>query len=143
MTVDSEAIFALADEAASSPSALEELHGSMAAAWLDDRDEETLFLARGIGRPLWIGEGPGELFFASTRTALELVERYTGIRLRKRELGEGTFLAVADGVVRRTDSFEPDRSFVEDEVLPPVRAPEEGRSALARLAAIATPAVAR
>jgi hypothetical protein len=36
-----------------------------------------------------------------------------------------------------------DRSFVEDEVLPPVRAPEEGRSALARLAAIATPAVAR
>ena len=143
MTVDSEAIFALADDASSRPGALEELHGSMAAAWLDDRDEETLFLARGIGRPLCIGEGPNELFFASTRKALELVERYTGVRLRKRELGEGTFLAVADGAVRRTDSFEPDQSFVEDEVLPPVRAPEEGRSALARLAAIATAAAAR
>ena len=37
-----------------------ELHGSMAAAWLDDWDEETLFLARGIGRPLWVGEGSDE-----------------------------------------------------------------------------------
>ena len=140
MTVDSEAIFALADEASSRAGALEELHGSMAAAWLDDRDEETLFLARGIGRPLWVGEGRSELFFASTRAALELVERYASLRLRKRELGEGTFLAVVDGRVRRTDSFEPDRTFVEDQVLPPVRAPEEGRSALARLAAIATTA---
>ena len=57
MTVDSEAIFALVEESSSRPAALEELHGSMAAAWLDERDRETLFLARGIGRPLWIGEG--------------------------------------------------------------------------------------
>ena len=142
MTVDSEAIFALADEGGSSPAALEELHGSMAAAWLDDRDEDTLFLARGIGRPLWIGEGRRELFFASTRAALDLTERYTGARLRKRELGEGTFLAVEDGGVRRTESFEPDRSFVEDSVLPAVRAPEEARSCLARLAVIATAAAA-
>lgn len=140
MTVDSEAIFALADEAQSRASALEELHGSMAAAWLDERDGESLFLARGIARPLWLAEGPEELFFASTRKALGLLERYVGIRLAKRELGEGTFLAVASGRVRRTDSFEPDRSFVEGSVLPPVRAPEEGRSALARLAAIATSA---
>ncbi len=142
MTVDSEAIFALADAAPSRASALEELHGSMAAAWLDDRDEGTLFVARGIGRPLWLGEGSAELFFASTRKALELVERYTAVRLRKRELGEGTLVAVAGGAVRQTDSFEPDRSFVEDKVLPAVRAPEEGRSALARLAAIATAAAA-
>jgi glucosamine 6-phosphate synthetase-like amidotransferase/phosphosugar isomerase protein len=137
MTVDSEAIFALADEGSSRPSSLEELHGSMAAAWFDERDDETLFLARGIGRPLWVGEGRSELFFASTREALDLVERYTGIRLRKRELGEGTLLAVTDGAVRRTDSFVPDRSFVENSLLPPVRAPEEARSSLARLAAIA------
>jgi glucosamine 6-phosphate synthetase-like amidotransferase/phosphosugar isomerase protein len=140
MTVDSEAIFALADEAASSPSALEELHGSMAAAWLDDRDETVLYLARGIGRPLWIGEGRRELFFASTRTALDLTERYTGVRLCKRELGEGTFLAVEEGGIRLTESFEPDRTFVEDSALPPVRAPEEARSCLARLAVIATAA---
>jgi glucosamine 6-phosphate synthetase-like amidotransferase/phosphosugar isomerase protein len=138
MTVDSEAIFALADDAASCASALEELHGSMAAAWFDERDAETLYLARGIGRPLWVGE---ELFFASTSEALGLVERYAEVRLRKREVGEGTWLAIADGGVRRTESFEPDRSFVEDSPLPPVRAPEEARSCLARLAAIATATV--
>jgi glucosamine 6-phosphate synthetase-like amidotransferase/phosphosugar isomerase protein len=143
MTVDSEAIFALVDEASSRPTILEELHGSMAAAWFDERDEAKLYLARGIGRPLWVGEGTGELFFASTRTALELVERYAGLRLRKRELGEGTFVAVAEGAVRRTDSFEPDHSFVEDSKLPPVRAPEEARSSLARLAAIVSAASAR
>jgi glucosamine 6-phosphate synthetase-like amidotransferase/phosphosugar isomerase protein len=138
MTVDSEAIFALVDEYPGSPAALEELHGSMAAAWLDERDAEVVFLARGIGRPLWVGEGKRELFFASTRRALELVERYADVRLRKRELGEGTLLSAQDGGVGRTDSFEPDRSFVEDSPLPPVRAPEEARSCLARLAVIAT-----
>jgi glucosamine 6-phosphate synthetase-like amidotransferase/phosphosugar isomerase protein len=138
MTVDSEAIFALVDESPGSASALEELHGSMAAAWLDERDAEVIVLARGIGRPLWVGEGKRELFFASTRRALELVERYADVRLRKRELGEGTLLAAHDGSVGRTDSFEPDRSFVEQSPLPPVRAPEEARSCLARLAIIAT-----
>ena len=37
MTVDSEAIFALMEEAHHTPKALEELHGSMASAWLDER----------------------------------------------------------------------------------------------------------
>ncbi len=142
MTVDSEAIFALMEEASSRPEALEELHGSMAAAWLDERDADVLYLARGIGRPLWVGEGASELFFASTRRALALVERYAGVRLRRRELGEGTLLAVAEGTARSADSFEPDRTFVEESPLPPVRAPEEARSCLARLAAIATAAAA-
>ena len=141
MTVDSEAIFALMDETSDRTAALEELHGSMAAAWLDERDPETLYLARGIGRPLWLGEGESDLFFASTREALDLVERYAGIWLHKRELGEGTLVAVADGGVRRTESFEPDRTFVEAP-LPAVRAPEEGRSARARLASIVTAAAA-
>jgi glucosamine 6-phosphate synthetase-like amidotransferase/phosphosugar isomerase protein len=143
MTVDSEAIFALADETGSSPSALEEVHGSMAAAWLDDRRPETLYLARGIGRPLWVGEGRHELFFASTRTALEVAERYAGVRLRKREAGNGTLLSVVEGRVARMDSFEPDTSFVEERELPPVRAPEEARFCLARLAVIATTSTAR
>jgi glucosamine 6-phosphate synthetase-like amidotransferase/phosphosugar isomerase protein len=140
MTVDSESIFALAEEASNRASALEELHGSMAAAWFDERDAESLYLARGIGRPLWLGEGRAELFFASTPKALELVERYAEVRLRKREVGEGCLLAIAEGGVQRTDSFEPDRSFVEDSPLPPVRAPEEARSCLARLSVIATAA---
>ena len=143
MTVDSEAIFALAEEASSRPAALEELHGSMASAWMDEREPDVLYLARGIGRPAWVGEGKRELFFASTHRALQLVERYTGLRLRKRELGEGTLVSIVDGAVARSDSFEPDRTFVEDSPLPPVRAPEEARSCLARLAAITAAAAGR
>jgi len=144
MTVDSEAIFALVDEASSRPAALEEVHGSMAAGWLDEREADVVYVARGIGRPLWVGEGRRELFFASTREALELVERYADVRLRKRELGEGTLIVAGGGRLLRAESFEPDRTFVEESLLPPVRAPEEARSCLARLAAIATAgAVAR
>lgn len=143
MTVDSEAIFALAEESSSSAGALEELRGSMAAAWMDEREPDRIYIARGMGRPLWIGEGERELFFASTRRALELFERYTSVRLRKREVGEGTLCAVADGRIAQSEHFEPDFTFVEERVLPPVRAPEEARFCLARLASIVTAATAR
>src|SRR6187551_2019830 len=39
MTVDSEAIFALAEHAEGHPGALEELYGAMATAWIDERVE--------------------------------------------------------------------------------------------------------
>src|SRR6267154_6512113 len=61
MTVDSEAIFALAAHSQNDPRALEDLTGSMAAAWLDARVPGTIFAARGVGRPLWIGKGKHEL----------------------------------------------------------------------------------
>jgi glucosamine 6-phosphate synthetase-like amidotransferase/phosphosugar isomerase protein len=143
MTVDSEAIFALADESSSSAAALEELRGSMAAAWMDEREPDRLYLARGMGRPLWLGLGERELVFASTRRALELFERYTGLRLRMREVGEGTLHAVSGGNLERAYQFEPDLTFVEARILPPVRAPEEARFCLARLASIVTAATAR
>src|SRR5437868_6892352 len=74
MTVDSEIIFALAERSRGrTAAALEQLYGSLAAAWLDE-DRAELLLARGMGRPLWIGIGRRELFFASTRLALELAE---------------------------------------------------------------------
>src|SRR5919202_5306578 len=93
MTVDSEIIFALAERSRGrTAEALEQLVGSMATAWLDETRPE-LLLARGMGRPLWIGTMDGALFFASTRHALELVERYCGLRLRKRELAIGRLLA--------------------------------------------------
>src|SRR5216117_2729534 len=57
MTVDSEAIFALAAHSDGDPEALEALRGSMATAWLDEREEASLYLARGVGRPLWLGRG--------------------------------------------------------------------------------------
>ena len=142
MTVDSEAIFALAEREESRAGALAELYGSMAAAWFDERAPDVVFLARGIGRPLWIGEGRNELVFASTREALELTERYTGTTLETREVPEGTLLTLAEGRVAGAEEFEPDRSFTE-ELLPPMRAPDEARFCLARLAAIAAPATAR
>jgi glucosamine 6-phosphate synthetase-like amidotransferase/phosphosugar isomerase protein len=144
MTVDSEAIFALAEHAheSSYTGALAELYGSMATAWLDERESDVLFIARGIGRPLWLGEGRRELFFASTRGALELVESYAGLRLRKREVPEGTIVAAVDGKLASRESFEPDRSFTE-ELLPAIRAPEERQFCLARLAALATAAAGR
>jgi glucosamine 6-phosphate synthetase-like amidotransferase/phosphosugar isomerase protein len=137
MTVDSEAIFALAAHSRNHPRALEELHGSMAAAWFDEREPDVLFAARGIGRPLWIGRGKAEHFFASTKFALEIVERYVGIKLRKREIAEGSLLRFHDGRAVGGDRFTPDHSFVEADVLPAVRAPHEATSCLLRLHALA------
>lgn len=135
MTVDSEIIFALAERSRGrTAAALEQLYGSMATAWLDEGRSE-LLIARGMGRPLWLGTGKHELFFASTRVALELVESYAGIKLRKSELAEGTVVAVEHGKVVARDSFQPDLSF-EEEPLPSVRAPEEARSCHERLATL-------
>jgi glucosamine 6-phosphate synthetase-like amidotransferase/phosphosugar isomerase protein len=136
MTVDSEAIFALAEASNSSAKALEQLRGSMATAWLDERRPGTVFLARGVGRPLWTGEGRYETFFASTKAALEVVERYLPIKLHLRELAEGTLLVLDEGRQVRRERFRPDRNFEERE-LPPVRAPHEGASCLEQLAALA------
>ena len=136
MTVDSEAIFALAEAHDGRPEALEELRGSMATAWLDERRAGTLFLARGVGRPLWIGLGRDEVLFASTKAALEVAERYLRLKLRKQELDEGTLVVLADGEVREKSRFRPDRDF-EERALPAVRAPHEGAFCLQRLAALA------
>jgi glucosamine 6-phosphate synthetase-like amidotransferase/phosphosugar isomerase protein len=135
MTVDSEIIFALAERSRGRTArALRKLVGSMATAWLDEARPE-LLVARGMGRPLWIGSCRGELFFASTRHALELVERYTFRRLRKREVAVGTVLAIDGGRIVARARFRPDMTFEEDP-LPAIRAPEEREATLARLAAL-------
>ena len=136
MTVDSEAIFALAESSEGHAKALEELRGSMATAWLDERRPNTVFLARGVGRPLWIGTGREETFFASTKQALEVVERFLGIKLRKRDVNEGTLVVIASGREIARERFKPDRNF-EESSLPAVRAPQEGAFCLQRLAALA------
>ena len=112
----------------------------MATAWLDERRQGVLFLARGVGRPLWIGRGRRETFFASTKLALETVERYAGVKLQQREVAEGTMLALADGRVAWSERFRVDASFVEENPLPTVRAPDEGAHCLRRLAALASAA---
>ena len=67
--------------------------------------------------------------------ALELVESYAGLKLRKSQLDEGTLAAVEDGAIVVRDRFSPDLSF-EEEQLPAIRAPDEARSCLARLATL-------
>ncbi len=136
MTVDSEAIFALAERSGGRARALEELRGSMATAWLDERVPGLVYCARGVGRPLWLGEGHGVTFFASTRPALELVERFVRTRLKLREVAEGTLVALEHGRRVWSESFSPDRRF-EEAPLPAVRAPDEGASCLRRLAILA------
>jgi glucosamine 6-phosphate synthetase-like amidotransferase/phosphosugar isomerase protein len=136
MTVDSEAIFALAEEIPASAAPLEELVGSMATAWLDERRPDVVFVARGVGRPLWLGFGRDAVFFASTRHALEIVERYTRVGLRKHEVEEGRLIALRDGREAWSERFHPTRDYEESD-LPAVRAPAEGASCLQRLAALA------
>jgi glutamine---fructose-6-phosphate transaminase (isomerizing) len=136
MTVDSAAIFALAERADSLAEAFDELRGSMAAAWMDERRADVLFLARGIGRPLWIGRGEHEVLFASTEATLQLAERYCGLQLEREEVAAGTLLALAHGREVWREQFKPDHSH-EETPLPAVRAPREAASCLKRLAAIA------
>jgi glucosamine 6-phosphate synthetase-like amidotransferase/phosphosugar isomerase protein len=137
MTVDSEIIFAVAEASNSSAAALEQLHGAMAAAWIDERAPETTVLARGVCRPLWLGLGRHEVFFASTRTTLQLVERALRLHLRMREVPEGRLLRLVDGSVAVEERWQPDAGYVEEDVLPAVRAPREGEHCFQRLAVIA------
>src|SRR4051794_14264122 len=122
MSVDSEAIFALAAHSRNDARALEHLRGAMATGWMDEREPDVLYVARGSGRPLWLGECRDGVFFASTKLALEVVERYCRIRLRKREIKEGTWFALRDGAVARRERFRPDLEYVEHDPLPAVRA---------------------
>jgi glucosamine 6-phosphate synthetase-like amidotransferase/phosphosugar isomerase protein len=140
MTVDSEAIFALTAHSRNDARALERLRGAMATGWLDERDPGIVFVARGSGRPLWLGEGRDSVFFASTKLALEVVERYCRLKLRKREVREGTWLALRDGAVVRRERFRPDLDYVEADPLPAVRAPGEREFCLTRLAVLAAAA---
>ena len=138
MTVDSEAIFALMELRGHDARTLGELRGAMAAAWLDERDDATMYLARGRLRPLWLGRAPGVLLFASTRRALAIATAALRIRLDVHEVREGRLLEVVDGRVVRRRRFRPDRRYREVEYLPPVRAPREAVSCLERFAALAS-----
>ncbi len=140
MTVDSEVIFALVDGGGTSPEVLEVLVGAMAAAWIDERSPDALHVARGVGRPLWLARGRHEVLFASTRAALEVVEQALRTTFRKTEVEEGRLLTLVDGSLVEERRWSPDRRYREDEALPAVRAPHEGRFCLERLAALIAPA---
>jgi glucosamine 6-phosphate synthetase-like amidotransferase/phosphosugar isomerase protein len=135
MTVDSAAIFALTEKDPGRAEVLEELRGSMAAAWLDEREPALLYVVRGVGRPLWLGRGSDETVFASTRFALEMLERYLDLELEMSEVEEGTLITLRAGRAVSRRRFSPNRAF-EEEPLPAVRAPHERASCLRMIAAI-------
>jgi glutamine---fructose-6-phosphate transaminase (isomerizing) len=136
MTVDSEAIFALMERRDHDARALSEMRGAMAAAWLDERDAATLFLARGRLRPLWLGRSADGLYFASTQRALAIAAAALKTRLSVGDVHEGRLLHVVGAEVVRRRRFRPDRRYREEGYLPPVRAPREAVSCLERLAAL-------
>ena len=136
MSVDTAAILALAEAFGSRGETLEQLRGSMAAAWMDAREPGVVYLARGVGRPLWVGTSPHGVFFASTKHALEGCEYFMRLPLRKRELEEGTLLRLEEGREVTCERFRPDDRFTETP-LPAVRAPGERESCLRLLTALA------
>jgi hypothetical protein len=108
----------------------------MAAAWLDAREPGVVYVTRGVGRPVWVGENRQAVFFASTKHALEVCEYFLRTPLAKRELDEGTLLRLEHGRATRVERFGVDRNFVETP-LPAVRAPGERDSCLRLLTALA------
>jgi glucosamine 6-phosphate synthetase-like amidotransferase/phosphosugar isomerase protein len=109
-SVDSEAIFALAEATRNDPCALEAVRGSMAGAWLDEREPGVLRVARGSGRPLWLGQSRQETFFASTRGALALLARTLGLDLETAEAREGVLLTLVNGRIESSRAFHTDRN---------------------------------
>ena len=138
MTVDSEAIFALMELRRNDARALSEIRGTMAAGWLDEREPDAIFLARGVARPLWIGKAPAALFFASTRRALAIVEAALGLQLETKQLRQGRLLEARAGEVVRRRRFRADRRHREEAPVFPVHSPHEAVSCLSRLAALAS-----
>jgi glutamine phosphoribosylpyrophosphate amidotransferase len=110
MTVDSEAIFAALHHGNDMVMALEQLRGSLACGWFDAADPHRVFLARGYGRPLWIGRAIDctAVLWASTLEALEIAEDLLAIALHKRPLRPGSIIEVSDGDVSATHRFNPD-----------------------------------
>ena len=105
---------------------------------MDEREPETRSTWRVAScRPLWLGLDRHDVFFASTRSTLELVERALRIHLRMREVAEGRLLHLVDGAIAAEERWQPDRATSRTNVLPAVRAPHEGEHCVRRLAALA------
>ena len=106
MTVDSEAVFA-----AGRPFAATTRRRSRRSTARWRRPGSTsagpgvLYLARGVGRPLWLGEWQNGVVFASTEYALGVARAVLRPELRKRELGDGTVLAFHHGRVVSRQRF--------------------------------------
>ena len=135
MTVDSEAIFALAEQRG------QPCRGARGAVRLDGGRVDGRARARTCSSSRAASAGRSGSAAGAREVVLRLdasarsrlVERYCRLKLRKRELAEGTLLALARRRdVAASERFTPDRSFVEETPLPAVRAPQRGASSASR-----------
>lgn len=132
MTVDSEAIFASLHHGSSIVAALETLRGSLACGWIDAERPESIYLARGYGRPLWLAR-PDEhsILWASTIEAIEIAEELLGLRLHKRPVRPGTVLEISGGSIVSEQRFRPDHTA--SWLMNPIASPAERIACLRRL----------
>lgn len=101
-SVDSEAIFMLLDlHDGDAAQAASELVGSYSCAWLDERESVGLYVARGRGRPLFLGHcRTGNLLVAaSTRHALTFVAHRMQLDLQISVVPAATRLRLEHGAV--------------------------------------------
>ena len=136
MTVDSEVIFALVEEHGSSPEVLQELVGTMAAAWVDERDPHVLHVARGVGRPLWIAGAATRCSSPRRVQPSSSSSTRSGRGSARRKSARAASSSLVDGALASERHWIPDRSYREERELPAVRAPHEGHSCRERLAAL-------
>ena len=85
----------------------------MATAWIDERRENAISVARGVGRPVWLGT-PATTACSSPRTklGLEVVERFLGVKLEmRRARGRHASSQLERGREMSRTRFKPDRRF--------------------------------
>jgi glucosamine 6-phosphate synthetase-like amidotransferase/phosphosugar isomerase protein len=99
MSVDSEAIFMLLDAMPTHSDTFPLLIGSYTTAFFDERDRQTLTVAKGRGRPLLQARGDGFVLFASTRNALQFAANRLRVSVAISPVHDGTLLRLRDGVV--------------------------------------------
>lgn len=112
--VDSEVIFAMLaygmeDSGATALDVLAEVEGNMAVAWMDREYEGRLYLARGYGSPLIVGQTlGGSLIFASEAEFVHTAAEEAKLHLTHvRTIEEGTYMEVEEGEVKVIKTFDP------------------------------------
>jgi glutamine phosphoribosylpyrophosphate amidotransferase len=108
ITVDSEAIMMLTDLLGDLGAALELVQGAATAAVLRDGEPDRISLARRATRPLFVGQGDGLVAFASTASALDLLNQVVARPLRIEPVDEGVLLELRDGAVVSRGRFHVD-----------------------------------
>ena len=138
MTVDSEAVFAVAAHSAQRREGLRGAPRHDGCGLARRAPAGGAPPRRGVGRPLWLGECRDGLVFASTEHALEVVERYCASKLREAAGRRRDGSRRPPRIGRAPRSASARRDYAEDDPLPESRGlAASATSACSRLATIA------